>query len=643
MASRGVNLTICTTNPMSQDARQRQLLSSCETCLSYPCNLVRSLIFEHALESYHRKLHEESERLFNPLPSTKLLKFWETDGARNEFKEYAPSDFSSLKTHCQGSGLQDPNCRYIFIQSKNSRARLELTQEDFSYIVSYHQVIPPFLDLIFTCGRQEKIQDFHYTAFRHENYLRGDESCLQSGSNIMSLGRSGRQIQHCYNLHSAERSGGEWGWSIRQTVVFHSFDIGTGKSVWIFVKGNDTIQDRIKKATRSTRSTGMNANSHQTLTGSFRATLIVHAHLMEWCGEKWRWYINEMEDRLRKKAKIAILADVDNLAGPTMVPAPSKPGTLIIPRSPRTTISRSSPISPLKLWDSFARFSTTSKLENTPPIIEIDPSRPIHADNIVEEPQEIDYEDDTNIERMFSFEKLQDLHWTGEHMQEALMVLKQNRNIIKEIREHYAALLESDDFPSEIKGGCKLDMSKFSQRALSIERDLEVQQSRLETLNVLLEDRSTLFHSVQQYASMQASKHFATNAQASTEFTTAMTAKMHVMTERMHEVALKTGHQTVSMHMITIFTLLFLPGTFLATFFSSGILRWYDEEDELANSTYSWTTERDRLLLYLEILIPMTALIIIGWLVLCFMSKDKDKDNAEEDEYQIAPDLEKGT
>lgn len=159
---------------------------------------------------------------------------------------------------------------------------------------------------------------------------------------------------------------------------------------------------------------------------------------------------------------------------------------------------------------------------------------------------------------------------------------------------------------------------------------------------------------------MQASKHFATNAQASTEFTTAMTAKMHVMTERMHEVALKTGHQTVSMHMITIFTLLFLPGTFLAvsllrllytvtslmnrqTFFSSGILRWYDEEDELANSTYSWTTERDRLLLYLEILIPMTALIIIGWLVLCFMSKDKDKDNAEEDEYQIAPDLEKGT
>ncbi|KAI1212738.1 uncharacterized protein F4807DRAFT_414287 [Annulohypoxylon truncatum] len=642
MRSCGAGSTICTTSSMSQDVNKQQLLSSCEACFSYPCNLIRSLIFEHALESYRHKLHEESERLFNPFPRTKLLRFWETNSACSEFKEYTPIDFGSLKKHCQGNDSQDPACRYIFLQSKNARARLEFTQEDFNYILSYHQVMPPFLDLVFTCGRQEKLQDFHYTAFRHENYLHRGDPLLQDMSKITPLGRSGRQIQHCYNLHSAERSRDKWGWSIRQTVVFHSFDVDTGRSVWIFVKGNDIIENRIKTATSSTRSTSMDVNSHRTLTGSFDASLIVHAHIMEWCGEQWRWYINEMEDRLRNKAKNAVLANVDHLAGPEMVPAPSRPGTLILPSSPRRTVSKSSPASsPTRLWNSFTKRSIGSKTEKTLPVVETDPSRPIHADIIVEEPQEIDYGgNEESIERMFSFEKLQDLHKTGEYMQEALMVLRQNRNIIKEIREHYSTLLESDDFPAEIKDGCRLGMPEFSQRALSIERDLEVQQSRLETLNVLLEDRSNLFYGVQQYASMQASKHFATNAQASTEFTTAMTARMHIMTEKMHEIALKTGHQTVSMHVITVFTLLFLPGTFLATFFSSGILRWYDEEDELANSTYSWATEHDRLLLYLEILVPMTVLIIVGWLILYLKSRDKDSE--EEDELRTSLDLEKG-
>ncbi|KAI2464094.1 hypothetical protein F4781DRAFT_439936 [Annulohypoxylon bovei var. microspora] len=638
-----MDLTISTSSFTSQDGNEQQFLSSCMEYMSYPCNLTRSLNFEHTLESYRCKLYDESERLFNPSPQTKLLRFWETNDA--EFKEYIPSDFGGLKRHCQGNDLQDPACRYIFLQSKNARAKLELTQQDFNYLLSYHQVMPPFLDLIFTCGRQEKLKDFHYTAFRHENYLHGGDLRLQDMSKVTPLGRSGRQIQHCYNLHSAERSRWGWGWSIRQTVVFHSFDVETGKSVWIFVKGNDTIEKRIMQATNSTRSTDMTAGSHQTVVGSFSSSLTVHAHIMEWCGEQWRWYINEMEDRLRNKVKNTILADIDHLAGPAMVPALNKPRTLIPPRSPQRTISKSSYTSPEKLWNSFSWPSVTSKTEEKVSTIgEVDTSRTINTDNTVEELQEIyDSGDGANLEHMFSFEKLQDLHKTGEYMQEALMVLKQNRSIIKEIREHYTNLMENDKLPLEIRNSCRLDMSRFSQRAISIEKDLEVQESRLETLNVLLEDRSNLFYSVQQYASMQASKHFATNAQASTEFTTTMTANMHFMTEKMHDIALKTGHQTVSMHVITIFTLIFLPGTFLAvsllhllytikalinqqTFFSSGILRWHDEEDELANSTYSWTTEQDRLLLYLKIFIPMTVLIIMGWLVMYLKSKDKSSE-----------------
>lgn len=44
-------------------------------------------------------------------------------------------------------------------------------------------------------------------------------------------------------------------------------------------------------------------------------------------------------------------------------------------------------------------------------------------------------------------------------------------------------------------------------------------------------------------------------------------AKMEVMTEKMHEIAVKTKKETVSMRIITLVTLFFLPGTFISVRF----------------------------------------------------------------------------
>jgi Mg2+ and Co2+ transporter CorA len=46
--------------------------------------------------------------------------------------------------------------------------------------------------------------------------------------------------------------------------------------------------------------------------------------------------------------------------------------------------------------------------------------------------------------------------------------------------------------------------------------------------------------------------------------------KMESMTKRMHQVAIKTQQETVSMKVITVVTLIFLPGTFVSV--SSGFL-----------------------------------------------------------------------
>lgn len=119
---------------ISGDATKEGLPPFCDDHLLYPCNLKRSLALEYTLELYYRKLQEESERLFNPTPRSKLLKFWETNKTCDSkylpvilssvllrtvanyitvFEEYKPLELTDLKGHCQRSSLQDPACRYV--------------------------------------------------------------------------------------------------------------------------------------------------------------------------------------------------------------------------------------------------------------------------------------------------------------------------------------------------------------------------------------------------------------------------------------------------------------------------------------------------------------------------------------------------
>jgi Mg2+ and Co2+ transporter CorA len=59
---------------------------------------------------------------------------------------------------------------------------------------------------------------------------------------------------------------------------------------------------------------------------------------------------------------------------------------------------------------------------------------------------------------------------------------------------------------------------------------------------------------------MEASKRFAEKAEASTR-------EMQFMTEEMNALAQKTKQETVSMRIITLVTLFFLPGTFISVYF----------------------------------------------------------------------------
>ena len=160
--------------------------------------------------------------------------------------------------------------------------------------------MPEFLDFVFPFGDQDDPLDPYFSAFRQDIKL-----SVGSGLGIPELGRSGQIVQMCYNLKSAEpvKNPPQWPWSIRQTAIYHSFDVITGKSVWIMIKGNDRISKRVKEETN--RVGQRDINTFDSLESSFAASLAVQRILCDWAREKWRMHISFLEKSLEDKTRDA--------------------------------------------------------------------------------------------------------------------------------------------------------------------------------------------------------------------------------------------------------------------------------------------------------------------------------------------------
>lgn len=101
-----------------------------------------------------------------------------------------------------------------------------------------------------------------------------------------------QDLRLCYNLWSVEKSSSPE-WSIRQTAVYHSFDIDNGRSVWINIKGNKLMQERITQSVKSF--SPLQASASKTNSGAFSATLHTHILIMEWSAENWRSLISSLK------------------------------------------------------------------------------------------------------------------------------------------------------------------------------------------------------------------------------------------------------------------------------------------------------------------------------------------------------------
>jgi hypothetical protein len=109
----------------------------------------------------------------------------------------------------------------------------------------------------------------------------------------------------------------------------------------------------------------------------------------------------------------------------------------------------------------------------------------------------------------------------------------------------------------------------------------------------------------------------------------------------MHTIAVKTEHETVSMHVITVFTLIFLPGTFVAvrygwpcfrrwfnaglthiqTFLGSGVIQWNDD----GNLGADYMVLSRGMALFWYVSIPIMAVVLAVWALVYWVARRKRK------------------
>lgn len=458
-------------------------------------------------------------------------------------------------------------------------------------------------------------KDFHYTAFNAENFLDKSDAKIHC---IPRLGRSGREIRHCFNLWSVEKSDLPPYLPIRQTAVYHSFDVDTGRNVWINMKGNELMQERITQALGS--SSQLQPGSLKTTSGSFSASLLTLLIVLEWSGENWKLLINKLEKELSdvllkaknapfKKIEDALSLDPDillqhlNDTEATAGKLPRRTDSAVYPKPPpRSDTLRSvwSSVSPKRVLTGFSRASTkvdTDK-DDSPVLTEKKtPPEPLKA--LLKSPtlQQTHLtsgaiqQSKFSVLQEFKVDGLQNLTRIASRLHELKLVMKLNTEVISEIMDYYKILAESDDMPLEIRRDCAADFDSLFRRARAVIRGLEMEQYRSETLMRMFEDGKSLvsvihaicislsqyltnynqFDNILQFRNIEINKLFAINAHQSGKHVENMTKDMHqssiemeTMTKSMKKVAEKTAIQTSSMHLITLVTLFFLPATFVA-------------------------------------------------------------------------------
>ncbi|CAN9275664.1 unnamed protein product [Alternaria alternata] len=495
---------------------------------SYPANLVPSGTFTYKtkLASYVTRLNEaerdfclvDSEDAIDDIFEIPIIDIGTADG-----KALVPKNIHSAAKLSEWLGVdilsdasdptvkqvitrkKDPKCRFICIYAENSRDKLKLTRESLCQIMSYHQIMPVYLDFMLVFGSKSDAKDLRFSGFRDQIQLKPPTS---GHHEIPELGRSGKIFQLCYNLKSVhlEKRGSEkpepTDWSIRDAAFYHQFDVEYGTTLWIVTKGGLDILDRYQELVGPSVRPGQGA--YDDLASCFRSTLATHLLYCQWSTEDWRWYIVWLEEIVDEESSMA-----------------------------------------------------------------------------VDGPRGYGY-----AHQNYEPRDLQDLQHWQDKTNEVVMVLEANAKVLRSLRKFYSDLIARKDFPLPLRNACEDELIAFFSQLDSIIDDFEMQIARARLLANIISDRKEL---VLQHLQSQAS-------------------------ERTEQLNRNLEREAVVMRIITIVTLIYLPATFVSTFFSTDVIKYQDQDQSPSQSSDFQNQSFSSLALkrWLQVTIPLTALTLLG-------------------------------
>ncbi|KAF4912242.1 hypothetical protein CGCF415_v003773 [Colletotrichum fructicola] len=557
-------------------------------------------------ETQWDKLQEKEKTVF--CATHENIDVWETGGL-NKFpaQETSISGVNDLKQHLIRSD-KDPIVRHLFLASPDSRSPLNCSVDMFKFACAYHQVDPYFLESLHAFGEQDEPVDLCLSQFRGKNILSANSN---ESRELKKLGRSGRETRVSYLLRSVEFSENEeegLNWKFRQTANYHSFDLKTGRALWINIKGSELFKERILQFRHLLNVPPKTELNEGDISHHLQVSLATHVIYLSWCDENWRQFINDIEGAVKRIIAPAREALVDDHVGedgleiyPKLMretisrksttnskTSPSKTNTMVS----GTTVIKSPMLSRMMSATSSTLRSWTRTQTDLPTDLEKGPPQGTSADNASSSSLGLD---PRGMLKDIRFKHMQSLHHHSEIIQKSMLILELNVGVLKNIGDHYDNLAATEFKDMD---ACKAVINEFLREIASISKMLETRSRQLKCLAANLEQGISLYDKALQQRSDQINTKLAEYAQKNSE-------QMQIISD-------KTSRQTTSMHVITVATLFFLPATFVATFFQSGVFLWNEETPEDMQAPFKW--QGDNFRLFIKITIPLTIVTIGTWL-----------------------------
>ncbi|CVK87589.1 uncharacterized protein FMAN_05470 [Fusarium mangiferae] len=554
--------------------QERYFDKICDASHNYPQTAPSSRRSTKARKAVATTWNREAARIFHPRPENACLKIFETCDCMTPCNCQSLSGdvktMEDLLLRLQPN-KKAPKMRYVSLLSKSSKDQVRCPIKMFKYLCTYQRIPASFLSCLYSFRRSHSAQEWcNLPQFNDDNTL------LSSDDDILPLDRmglSGREIRYSFVLRSVESSTSvpNRSWGVRQLAVYHSFDIENGQSLWLTCKGNSLNEELFQEALSENKC--LQSSVLESVPQAFSSSLEVLTMLIDWCDDDWIFYINELFDGIKPlvdkartpaiKDESALTKDVKIITG--LAESPSKRLSHMTSLESRTTRSQSN-----EKGDPWGDLNDRVK----------------------------------RLERLevFSFDELQKLQQGLETIQEALLVLKLNNQVIRQIREHYQCLMTQYRLPAlkGIKKGCEESFIQYCRHSRNIEANIDAHQAQLNALLLLVKESKEMYNTILQYKTIQINKIYAESA--------------HLSTRNMENIANKTKQETSSMHIITFVTLIFLPGTFMASFFQSGILEWPQ-----VNAKAPWRLNKEIFSLFFGLSATITIVTIVVWMIILFM------------------------